>query len=261
MNATMLPPVLVTDIVASINSKIDQGTLFTAYDITRDLRDSFWVEHYEVQTTIDALCSEGEFGPRLIDPNDPNSASTVGYKRTLLHVGAPRPAFVYGPSDVDAKSYSGGTMAPTDSQVAPLKAPVVAVDEDEDDATSASGGVSVSVSNGVASLPPTRRTFGNRVDVDTHHRIMLPKGPLVDLGAKAGDSVNVSITEDGVIEVSMNTLVLSGNGTLKRVKIDQYGNAKVVLPRDVNVESYVMSYVMSSQDAGSDANLIFTPIR
>ena len=89
------PPVTVRAVVWELRKRIDEGDVFTAYDVSRAVKESgVETRHSDVRRLVHALYEEGYFAGV--------------YNRTLGSVGEGATAFLYHPANVLPSLYSLG---------------------------------------------------------------------------------------------------------------------------------------------------------
>ena len=95
-----------------VDALIDDGKMFTAYDVTKSLRSAgFWVEHRDVRECVHGMFERGEM-------------SGTGYARTVIPIPGKAPAFCYHLYTKDASEYdemSFGQAVDEDEAPSPIK--------------------------------------------------------------------------------------------------------------------------------------------
>ena len=82
----------ITKVKETVMSKVDSNEIFTAFDITKDLRSqSLTVKHDDIKSIVREMWYNGDM---------------IGYKREIVRVGGAKP-YVYLPVTGDANSYRG----------------------------------------------------------------------------------------------------------------------------------------------------------
>lgn len=86
------PNQLETEVKKSIDIMIQNNRMFTAFDITKMIRQNAWVDHRDVRDCVHGMFNRGEF-------------SGTGYAKTLIPIPGKTPAFCYHIHNQDPNDY------------------------------------------------------------------------------------------------------------------------------------------------------------
>jgi len=197
-----------------VDGQIDQGKMFTAYDITKKLRDAkVWCKHNEVRDEVHNLFHNDEMG--------------ADYRRTNGLVNSRNDyAWIYHHYMDDAADYVNPSVSPA-NVLSPVKTVVVP-----------------------ASIPHSAPTFNTNFyqkSVDSRGRLLIEKKYVSDVGFEPGDDAYVYfntaqaclvivdgtyagtllkvyvVDKDGAIRIGKNVLNHIGTSSTKTIKSTQYG--------------------------------------
>ena len=173
-----------------IDNKVQNGEMFTAYDITLIARASGeYARHPQVKSIVHDLMRNGDLG--------------LTYTSVLRAFGVSAfPAVVYFPLGADVSNYDPGAVKKALAQVpnatSTLAQPVVAV-------------VTTTVANGASNVPTTvgatlQTAFPKIVNVGSGNRVRVPAESIRKLGLKSGDKAYVSVDGD---EIAISLVVIA----------------------------------------------------
>lgn len=226
----------------TVRQFLDEGRMFTAYDVTIETRDreSVKMRHSDVRGAcheIQILSDACDFGY-----NDP-SGTSVNWKRSRVDMPGDRWAFVYHPPNLDPNEYKfrgGKPQAATGPQ-----SPAV--------------GTPTQPTTTTATTPSVSDSGGKNEDgsfsTDYRDRLFIPTEFLRAAGLKAGDKCYV------VCDLGNNLIMLAADGTnfngsdvritIQRVERD--GDLRLssttLKSADLNADKFVIENTQQSQTA------------
>ncbi len=182
-----------------ILEKAQKAELFTAYDVTREVRRRVGrgtnVPHNDVKQEVHNFFANGQMG--------------TDYTRTLANLNLPSGTdqpWIYHPNTADPTNYSNVTVVQTHNGVNAVTA-VVKNDGGDD-------GVNL--------------TSDGTYKVDARDTLCLPKALLQDAGLIPGDTANVAADAlQGVVAVMKAVPDPSVYTALSTYTVDKYGNVRV----------------------------------
>lgn len=223
----------------TVRQFLDEGRMFTAYDVTLETRDreSIQMRHKDVRGAcheISLLSDACDFGY-----NDPNS-QTVEWDRSRVDMPLGKWAFVYHPSNLDPNDYrpQGKTQATATATATAQPTP--------------SGG-------SVASLTTPSDSGGKNDDgsfsTDYRDRLFIPTSFLRDAGMKAGDECYV------ICDKNNSLIILAADGTnfngadvkITTLRVERDGDLRLssatLKSADLDADKFVIENTQESQTA------------
>jgi len=207
-------------IEAVVNDKVQAGEMFTAYDVTKEVRNRGHRErHNNMKTVVHDYYGRGLMGS--------------DYTRTLIPIqGAPVPAFLYHRYTDDPTTYNPSQPRAASSNPAAVGAAVGnfyaqgKADPDDDDDGSAANPTSASLSP-PSSLPQlSTGTVKNGVrKPDARGTVCIPAKHLRACGFKPKDTVFVW-TKDGKT-LAVQKPATSGGKPLAKYTVDENNNVRI----------------------------------
>lgn len=191
-----------------VTQMIQDGKAFTAYDITKQLRQQMTVKHYEVRGVIRSMFSNNEF-------------QNLGYDRQLIPTSGGVDAFLYSLEGADIQSYLDAM-----NDVAPASSPATTA--------TAVAAPPVTVKAGKLTVTQTRSVS------DSEGRLGLHYSTMCAAGFQPGTNVSLVATVTGLklVDFAKNSLkdyMVNADGRVRisRTFLDQNcrsktGNYKVV---------------------------------
>jgi hypothetical protein len=190
-----------------ILEKAQSGELFTAYDVTKEVRRRVGrgtnIPHNDVKQEVHTFFATGQMG--------------TDYTRTLANLPGVNPQpWIYHRTTDDPNTY-GGNLLP---------APVVIAGAGRDDTTD--DGVNVTADGVNATDDGVNVTADGVYKVDARETLCLPKSLLQDAGLVSGDTAQVYANPlAGTLIVAKQSDNLLYTPTLSTYKVDMYGNVRV----------------------------------
>jgi len=194
----------VSEIENAVNDFVNNGTMFTAWDVTLAVRKTVKakVQHYEVKREVHNMFDNGNM---------------VGYNRELANLPNvdPQP-WIYHPPTANPKNYTGKPVAPA---AAALPAPTVAAAAPAGSMTALDDGADIGGDGSVV------------YKWDTTDRLCIPNKLIREMGLKSGEEVEVVCTVPPGNEVSVfkkgTPDYTSGLSHVATYMVDTYDNVRI----------------------------------
>jgi len=226
----------------TVRQFLDEGRMFTAYDVTIETRDREGVQmrHKDVRGAcheIQILSDACDFGW-----DDP-SGDTVEWDRSRVDMPGSRWAFVYHLASLDPSGYATQpTTAQPTTQPTTTTAPTTIP-------TPSSAGPTI-----------TRSDSGGKNDdgsfsTDYRDRLFIPTAFLRDAGLKAGDECHIICDKDN------NLILLAADGTnfqssdvkITTQRVERHGDLRLssttIKSAEIDTEKFVIENTQQSQTA------------
>lgn len=217
----------------TVRQFLDEGRMFTAYDVTIETRDreSVKMRHKDVRGAcheISLLSDACDFGY-----NDPNS-QTVEWDRSRVDMPSGQWAFVYHPSNLDPNNYQPQGKIQAKTALA-LTQPTPSVASTPSD----SGG----------------KNNDGSFSTDYRDRLFIPTSFLRDAGMKAGDECYV------ICDKNNSLIILAADGTnfngtdvkITTLRVERDGDLRLssatLKSADLDADKFVIENTQESQTA------------
>lgn len=190
----------VSEIENVVNDLVNNGTMFTAWDVTLAVRKTVKarVQHFEVKREVHQMFDNGNM---------------VGYNRELANLPNvdPQP-WIYYPPSADPKTYTGKPVAPAAAAALPAPTPVASMTALDDGADIGGDGSVV-------------------YKWDTTDRLCIPNKLIREMGLKQGDEVEVVCAVPPGNEVSVfqkgKPDYTKGLSNVATYVVDTYDNVRI----------------------------------
>ena len=193
--------IYVNEITTVVNEFVNDNKMFTAFDVTRELRGRVKdrVQHHEVKREVHQMFTSGQ---------------VFGYNRTLANLPGVNPQpWIYHPLAADFTTYNGNPAAVTPVAPSPVLPSISSTDDDDDD----------------------DEDDNNRVyKFDSTDRLCVPNKLIRQLGLKCGDEVHIVCTTPPTNEVAIVKKNHSFPGVPPHISsvfadyvVDRYDNVRI----------------------------------